>query len=63
MNIDGGDSMSDEAKAFETKVILQALADITSKADTVEEVYESIQKMANVEGLLLKPYSEVKKKK
>ena len=53
--------MSYEPKAYETKVILQALADITSKAATVEEVYESIQRMANVEGLILKPYAEVKK--
>jgi hypothetical protein len=42
---------------YETKVLLSALGDIVVRADSLEEVYESIQSMANVEGLLLKPYA------
>ena len=45
---------------YETKVLLSALSDIIVKADTVEDVYKSVQKMANVEGLMLKPYAEAK---
>ena len=47
--------------AYETKVILQALADIACRVDTAEDVYKSIQRMAGVEGLVLKPYEEAKK--
>jgi hypothetical protein len=46
---------------YETKVLLSALGDITVKAKSPREVYVSIQKMANVEGLVLKPYDEAKK--
>ena len=46
---------------YETKVVLSALADITVKAKSTKEVYASIQKMANVEGVVLKPFDEAKK--
>ena len=46
---------------YETKAILQALADIACRVDTAEDVYKSIQRMAGVEGLVLKPYEEAKK--
>lgn len=46
---------------YETKALLSALSDITVKAKSTKEVYASIQKMANVEGLVLKPFDEAKK--
>jgi len=49
---------------YETKVVLTAVAQIINKADDLEEVYKAVEKMANVEGLLLEPYSgkDTKKK-
>jgi len=49
---------------YETKVILTAVAQIINKAEDLEEVYKAVEKMANVEGVLLEPYSgkEIKKK-
>jgi len=50
-----------EHSAYETKVILKAVAEIICKAETMEEVYESVRSIANVEGLILKPYTEARK--
>ncbi|MCL2071840.1 MAG: hypothetical protein FWH07_06375 [Oscillospiraceae bacterium] len=47
--------------AYETKVLLSLLGDVTVKAESTEEVYLSIQKMANVEGVFMKPFDEAKK--
>ena len=49
--------------SFETKVLLIALAKIISKADSVEEIYEAVQDMANAEGVVLPPKGEEKKKR
>ena len=46
--------------AYETKVILIALADIACKAESAEEIYKVIAKMANAEGVILKSYEEAK---
>ena len=48
---------------YETKVILIAIAEIISKADSVEEVYKAVAEMANAEGVILKPYEEKKQDK
>ena len=42
---------------YETKVVLTAVAQIINKAETLKEVYTAVEKMANVEGVLLDPYS------
>ena len=42
---------------YETKVVLTAIAQIINKADNLKEVYQAVEKMANVEGVLLDPYS------
>ncbi len=47
--------------AYETKVLLIAIAKITSKANDVEEVYNAVAKMANAEGVVLEPYAEAVK--
>ena len=44
--------------AYETKVLLIALAKIVSKADNIEEIYETLEEMANAEGVVLKPLEE-----
>ena len=44
--------------AYETKVILQLLADTVVKSKTLEEAYESIAGAAKVEGLTLPSYKE-----
>ena len=49
--------------AYETKVLLMAIAQIVQKADSLKEVYEAIEKMANVEGVVLDPYSGKEKKR
>ena len=41
--------------AYETKVLLIAIAKIVRKADTIKEIYEAIEEMANAEGVVLKP--------
>ena len=41
--------------AYNSKVILIAIGEIIRKADSVEEVYDAVQAMANAEGVLLKP--------
>jgi len=47
--------------AYETKALLSAISDIIVKAKTPKEIYKSVRKMANVEGVVLKPYDEAKK--
>jgi hypothetical protein len=46
--------------AYETKVLLIALAKIVRKADTITEIYETLEDMANAEGVVLKPLDEKK---
>ena len=45
--------------AYETKVLLSLLADTALRTDS-KEMYKVIAKIANTEGLLLKPYEEAK---
>ena len=47
-----------ESVAYETKVILIALAKIVRKADNIEEIYEALEDMANAEGIVLKPLKD-----
>jgi hypothetical protein len=49
--------------AYETKTLLASLAKIAAKAETAEEVYDAIAEIANIEGVILKPYDEVRVKK
>ena len=46
---------------LETKVILIALAKICREADDIKEVYETLEDMANAEGIKLKPLNYSKK--
>ena len=48
-----------DSVAYETKVLLIALAEIACRTDA-KEVYKAIAKMANVEGVILKSYNEAK---
>ena len=50
-----------EGVAYETKVLLIALAKIISKADSIEEIYKAVELMANAEGLVLQPLEKMKK--
>ena len=45
--------------AYETKVILQALAEISCR-ENAKNVYEAIARMANVEGLVLMSFDEAR---
>ena len=45
--------------AYETKVILISLAEIAVRTNA-KAVYKAIAKMANVEGVILKPWEEAK---
>ena len=45
--------------AYETKVLLMALAEIACRTNA-KEVYNALVKMANVEGVILKSYDEAK---
>ena len=47
-----------EGVAYETKVLLIALAKIVRKADNIKEIYEAIVEMANAEGVVLKPLDD-----
>jgi len=47
--------------AYETKVLLIAIAQIIRKADSIEEIYKAVEKMANAEGPVLEPLDEEKK--
>jgi hypothetical protein len=49
--------------AYETKTLLASLARIAAKADSAKEVYEAIAEIANIEGVILKPYEEAHPKK
>jgi len=48
-----------ESVAYETKVILIALAEVAIRTNA-KEVYKTIARMANAEGVILKPYDEAK---
>ena len=45
--------------AYETKVILIALADIACRTEA-RDVYKAIAKMANSEGVIIKSYEEAR---
>jgi hypothetical protein len=47
--------------AYESKVLLASMAQILAKADSVEEAYNSLANIANVEGVILEPYQVIKK--
>ena len=47
--------------AYETKVLLIAMAELLIKADSIEDAYESLARMANAEGIILKPLEEVRR--
>jgi len=49
--------------AYETKVLLIAIADIIRRSTSLEDVYNTIEKMANAEGVLLEPYVDNSEKK
>lgn len=49
--------------AYETKVLLMAIAEIISSNDNVEDIWQAIARMANVEGVVLESLEEFKKKK
>jgi len=40
---------------YETKALLVAVGEIIRKSRTREEIYQSIVRMANAEGVILKP--------
>ena len=46
--------------AYETKVILISLAELALRTNDIEEIYDTISKMANAEGVILKSYDEAK---
>ena len=46
--------------AYETKVILNALAYILRNANSLKDAYGALEEMANAEGVVLKPYEEAK---
>ena len=46
--------------AYETKVLLIAIAKIISKAESIEEIYKAVELMANAEGLVLQSLEEMK---
>ena len=50
----------EEAKmAYETKALLMALSEIALRTNS-KEMYKAIAKIANTEGLILKPYDEAR---
>lgn len=49
--------------AYETKVLLMAIARKLSKSETLEEAYKDIQAIANVEGVILESLEELRKDK
>jgi hypothetical protein len=48
--------------AYETKVILTLLAEQAAKAKSTKEVYNAIRSAANVEGVQLPTFEELKEK-
>jgi len=49
----------DRIMAYETKALLMALSEIALRTNS-KEMYKAIAKIANTEGLILKPYDEAK---
>jgi hypothetical protein len=49
--------------AYETKVILKAIAEIVISNDSQRDIYEALSRIANAEGIVLPPFDEVKKEK
>jgi hypothetical protein len=47
--------------AYETKVILTLLSQQVAKAKTLKEAYTAIARAANVEGVKLPSYEELRK--
>jgi hypothetical protein len=48
------------AVAYETKVLLIAIAEIISKAGSLEEAYNAVKKMANAEGVVLESLEDLR---
>jgi hypothetical protein len=48
--------------AYDTKVLLSALAQNIAKSETVEEAYFAVVESANVEGVQIPTYDEAMKK-
>ena len=51
-------SAQESGTAYQTKVLLIAIANIIRKSDNLKEVYGVIEKMANVEGIVVSPWKE-----
>ena len=49
--------------AYETKVLLVAIANIIRKSDNLKEVYDAIEQMANAEGVVIEPFEKEDTKK
>ena len=52
-------TVTGESTMYETKVILISLAEIAARTQA-KEVYRSIAKMANAEGVILQTYDEAR---
>lgn len=44
--------------AYETKVLLQAIAEILLQKKDVKSAYNAVKRIANTEGVILKTYDE-----
>jgi len=44
--------------AYETKVLLAAFAEIVRNNEKQEDIYKALMRLANVEGVILKPLDE-----
>jgi hypothetical protein len=42
--------------AYETKVLIVTFAKIVNSADSLKDVYETLQDLAAIEGMELKPF-------
>ena len=51
-------STNQTGSAYQTKVLLIAIANIIRKSDNLKDVYRAIEQMANVEGILIRPWEE-----
>ena len=49
--------------AYETKVLLMAITEIVGSNDNIEDIWQAIARIANVEGVVLESLEEFKKKK
>jgi len=47
---------------YDTKVILQALADAIIKSESAKQLYDYIADLANVEGVIIIPYEDARKR-